>query len=258
MPRLLAITRAVSPGIARCELAFAPRRPIDHQRATVQHASYETALRDAGCAIERLPDADEHADGVFVEDTAVVLEEIAVITRPGAVSRQGETATTALALARYRPLATISAPGILDGGDVLVSGKTLFVGRSGRTNAEGFAQLRSIVTPLGYRTVAVEVRHCLHLKTAATLIDENLILLDEQRIDRRAFDDHHTTAVAPGEGEAANAVRVNGRVLLNAAAAQTGERLAARGIEVVMVENDELARAEGGLSCCSLIFSMAV
>jgi len=256
MSRLLAITRAVSPGIARCELAFARRRPIDHQRATVQHAAYEAALRDAGCAVERLPAADEHPDGVFVEDTAVVLDEIAVITRPGAVSRRGETATTARALARHRPLAEISAPGILDGGDVLVSGKTLFVGRSGRTNAEGFDQLRSIVAPLGYRAVDVEVRHCLHLKTAATLIDENLILLDEQRIDRSVFDGHHTTAVAPGEAEAANAVRVNGRVLLSAAGPHTGERLAARGIEVIMVENDELARAEGGLSCCSLILCL--
>ena len=114
------------------------------------------------------------------------------------------------------------------------------------------------MTPLAYRTVAVEVRHCLHLKTGATLIDEKLILLDEQRIDHRAFGDHHTTAVAPGEAAAANAVRVNGRVLLNAAGARTGERLAVRGIEVVMVENDELARAEGGLSCCSLIFSLAI
>lgn len=250
------MTRAVSPAIGSCELAFAARRRIDPDRAARQHAAYEDALRDAGCAIERLPRADHHPDGVFVEDTAVVLDDIAVIARPGARSRRGETETTAGALSAYRTLAGIRAPGTLDGGDVLVSGKDVFVGRSRRTNGDGIRQLGTILAPFGYRVFPLEVGRFLHLKTAATLIGERLILFDPERIDGDAFRGHETVPVAPGDGEAANAVCVNGRVMLNASAPRTGERLAARGIEPIMIANDELAKAEGGLSCCSLLLEI--
>ena len=147
MTQTLAMTRAVSPAIGSCELAFAARRRIDPRRAARQHAAYEDALRDAGCAVERLPAADHHPDGVFVEDTAVVLDEIAVIARPGAESRRGETETTARALSAYRTLAEIRVPGTLDGGDVMVSGKDVFVGRSRRTNGDGIRQLKAILAP---------------------------------------------------------------------------------------------------------------
>jgi dimethylargininase len=250
------MTRAVSPAVGSCELAFAARRRIDPRRAARQHAAYEDALRSAGCAIQRLAAADKHPDGVFVEDTAVVLDEIAVITRPGAESRRGETETTADALSAYRTLAQIRAPGTLDGGDVLVSGKDVFVGRSQRTNGEGIRQLEAALAPFGYRVFPLEVGRCLHLKTAATLIGERLILFDPDRIDGDAFPGHETVSVAPGEGEAANAVCVNGRVMLSASGPRTRERLAARGIETIMIANDELAKAEGGLSCCSLLLEL--
>jgi dimethylargininase len=257
MPQTLAMTRAVSPAIGRCELTFADRRRIDPRRAAAQHAAYEDALRSAGCSVERLPAADDHPDGVFVEDTAVVLDEIAVITRPGAESRRGETETTASALAAYRRLAEIRGPGTLDGGDVLVSGRDLFVGCSSRSNHDGIRQLEAAVTPFGYRVSRLEVGHCLHLKTAATLIGERLILIDPDRIDDDAFAGHRTVPVAPGEADAANALLVNGHVLLSASGPRTGERLAALGIETTMIANDELAKAEGGLSCCCLLLALA-
>ncbi len=253
---ILAITRAVSPAIERCEITFAAPGPIDYQRAVSQHSAYERALRDAGCLHQRLPAADQHPDGVFVEDAAIVLDEIAVITRPGAASRRGEVTSVASLLSNYRPLAGIQNPGTLDGGDVLVSGKTVFVGRSGRSNAAGIRQLENIITPLGYRLCVVAIRDCLHLKSAATLIGDGLILADESRVDTRAFAGHQVISVAAGEADAANALRAGKRVLLNASGERTRERLAARGIETVAVENDELAKADGGLTCCSLLLEI--
>lgn len=253
---LLAITRAVSPAIEQCEITFAAPGPIDYQRASSQHAAYESALRDAGCTIERLPALDHHPDGVFVEDTALAFDEIAVITRPGAVSRRGEVASVASLLARYRPLSEIVSPGTLDGGDVLVSGKTAYVGRSARSNADGIRQLAAIIAPLGYRLDTVEIRDCLHLKSSATLIADGLILADPARVDTAAFAGHEIIRVAEGEAEAANALLVNKLVLLNAAGRRTRERLAARGIETAAVANDELAKADGGLTCCSLLLKL--
>jgi len=253
---LLAITRAVSPAIEQCEVTFAAPDPIDYQRASNQHAAYESALRDAGCTIEHLPALDHHPDGVFVEDTALVFDEIGVITRPGAISRRGEVASVASLLARYRPLSEIVSPGTLDGGDVLVSGKTVYVGRSGRSNADGIRQLEAIIAPLGYRLDAVEIRDCLHLKSSATLIGDGLILADPARVDTTAFAGHEIILVAEGEAEAANALLVNRLVLLSAAGRKTRERLAARGIETAVVANDELAKADGGLTCCSLLLKL--
>jgi dimethylargininase len=253
---LLAITRTVSPAIEQCEVTFAAPGPIDHQRASSQHSAYESALRNAGCAIEHLPAVDHHPDGVFVEDTALVLDEIAVITRPGAISRRGEVESVASLLARYRPIARIVSPGTLDGGDVLVSGKLVYVGCSGRSNADGIRQLEAIIAPLGYQLDTVAIQDCLHLKSAATLIGDRLILADPSRVDATAFSGHEIIQVAEGEGDAANALRIGDLVLLSAAGQRTRERLAARGLKTTTVANDELAKADGGLTCCSLLLKL--
>jgi len=120
-PVVHALTRAVGPGLARCELTHLARVPIDVERAASQHRAYETALAGLGCRVTRLPPAPEHPDAVFVEDTAVVLDELAVIARPGAPSRRTETASVAPVLARYRALAALEAPATLDGGSSSVA-----------------------------------------------------------------------------------------------------------------------------------------
>ena len=159
----IALTREVSPALARCELTHLSRVPIDAALARIQHGRYEAALEALGCTVLRLPAAPDLPDAVFVEDTAVVLPEIAVVTRPGAASRRPESVATARALAAWRPLAFIEEPGTLDGGDVLRLGATLFVGVSGRSNASGIEQLRSLLEPLGYAVEAVSFAGCLHL-----------------------------------------------------------------------------------------------
>ena len=147
---MIAITRDVSPAMARCELTHRPRVPIDVGRAAEQHAGYERALTRLGCSVVRLGASAEMPDCVFVEDAAVVLDEMAVIARPGAASRRAETAAVADALRSHRPLARIEAPATLDGGDVLAAGRSIFIGRSSRTNDAAAAQMQALTAPFGY------------------------------------------------------------------------------------------------------------
>ncbi len=249
----VAITRAISAGIAHCELSYRAREPIDLERAREQHAAYEATLERLGCRLLRLPAVPEWPDSVFVEDTAVVLDEIAVIARPGAASRRPETEPIADVLARFRSLERIRAPATLDGGDVLRCGREIFVGRTGRTNADGVAQLRAFVSEFGYSVFEIEVSGCLHLKSAASVVAPSTLLVDPAHIDPRAFGGLRTVSVADEESAAANALRVRGQVLLSSGCSRTGKRLAAMGIEVIEVDNTELAKAEGGLTCCSLL-----
>ena len=164
---ITAYTRAVSPRLADCALTHLERCPIDPARAAQQHADYEAALVGADCRVVRLPELPDHPDGVFVEDTAILLGNDAIITRPGAPSRAEEADSTAAGLAAHFRVQRLSA-GTLDGGDVLRIGRTLYVGLSSRTDAAGAAALAGMVAPLGYRLVTVEPAQCLHLKTAVT------------------------------------------------------------------------------------------
>ena len=157
---LIAITRPVSPSLAKCELTHLAREPIDVARATSQHAAYEHLLGSLGATIVRAPAAPQFPDAVFIEDTAIVLDEVAVLTRPGAPSRQGESAAVAPVLAKYRSLLSMEPPATLDGGDVLRLGRTLYVGRSGRTNQEGIEELQRLVERFDYRVVPVEFTGC--------------------------------------------------------------------------------------------------
>jgi len=251
---MYALTRAVSDSIAGCELTHLERTPIDIERARAQHAAYVDALRACGCTLLAVPPAHELPDAVFVEDTAVVLDQVAVITRPGAPSRRAEVAAVADALARHRPVTRIAAPATLDGGDVLRVGRSLFVGASGRTNALGIAQLRTAVSPFGYEVVAVPLTGCLHLKTAVTPIGDEILLCNTDWVDPARFPGCHIVEVASGEPFGANALRVGSRVIYPAAFRSTAARLEAAGIGLVRVDVSELARAEGGVTCCSIVF----
>jgi dimethylargininase len=252
-PTYLAITRDISPAIERCQLTHIDRAPIDLSRARAEHAMYEAALRDLGCEVKRLPATPDMPDSVFIEDTAVVLDELAVITRPGAASRRVETAAVSTALRSHRPVAAILAPGTLDGGDVQVIGRTLYVGVGDRSNEAGVAQLRSIVASQGYSVKPVSFSGCLHLKTAVSLVADDLLLINPAWVDPNAFDGCATLDVDPAEPYAANAVLLGDTIVYPAEHVGTRRMLEDAGIRVRAVSAGELAKAEGGLTCLSLI-----
>jgi dimethylargininase len=249
----LAITRAVSSAFASCELTHLARVPIDVDRARAQHRAYEQALADAGASVRQLDAGADMPDSVFVEDIAVVFPEVAVVTRPGAAARRGEVAAVAAALAPLRPLREIRAPGTMDGGDVLVAGRRVFVGVSTRTNDAAVAQLRQMLGPRGYTVCATGVTGCLHLKSAVTVLDEATLLVNRAWIDQAAFGGFTLVDVDPGEPTAANALRLPDRIIFPSAFPRTARRLEARGLRVICVDVDEIGKAEGAVTCCSLI-----
>jgi dimethylargininase len=250
----IAITRPVSPGINRCELTHLERRPIDIPAASEQHRRYEEILERLGCRIARLSVEPDLPDSVFVEDAAVVFPEIAVITRPGAESRLPEIPSVAAALAPYRNLATLVPPASLDGGDVLTVGRSVYVGISGRSNEAGIEQLRAIIGPLGYAVTPIALRECLHLKSGVTQIAPATLLINRRWVDDRFLRCMQLIDVDPEEPAAANALLLDDVVIYPAAFPRTMERLAVAGVRVEPVDVSELAKAEGGVTCCSLIF----
>lgn len=255
---LLALTREVPESISRCELTHLSRSPIDLELARGQHKAYEEALVDAGCTIRRLPAADDLPDSVFVEDTAVVLDEVAVITLPGAPSRCPETASIAAALREERELTFIEEPAIVDGGDVLRAGRTVFVGQSSRTNAAGFRQLSDALSRYGYSVRPVTPRGCLHLKSAVTAFAEDGVVLNPEWVEASSFSGLTVIQVDPSEPAAANVLRVGEVVLCAASFPRTALLLQGAGMDVRMVDVSELAKAEGALTCCSVIVASVI
>ena len=249
----IAITRGVSATIDACELTHVTRTPIDVARAREQHAAYESAVASLGIEVRRIPADDRYPDAVFIEDTAIVLDELAVITRPGAESRRGEVDAVAAVLADYRTLVRIEAPATIDGGDVLQLDHVLYVGRTLRTNDDGIAQLREFIAPYGYRVVGVEVDGCLHLKSAVTRVRADALLLNPRWMSPAIFDGWRIIDVDDAEPAAANALRIGERVIYPEELPRTRRKLEAEGIEVIAVPAGELAKAEGGVTCCSLI-----
>ncbi len=250
---LVAITRPVPASLPQCELTHVDRVPIDVSRATAEHRQYEEALRALGCTIHHAPAADDLADSVFVEDVAIVLDEVAIITRPGAASRRAERDSVAAVLSDYRPLRTIGAPGTLDGGDVLRAGTRLFVGLSSRTNEDGASQLARLVEPFGYTLERIHTAKCLHLKSAVTLLEPNRVICNPAWIDVSAFDGLDAVHVDPAEPDAADTLRIGNTIIMAAAHERTAAELRGRGYSVCAVDVSELAKAEAGVTCCSLI-----
>ena len=248
-----ALTRAVSPAMARCELTHVARVPIDLELAAAQHAAYERALEQLGLSLRRLEAAPDLPDSVFVEDAAVVLDEVAIVTRPGAPSRRPETAAVADALADLRPIEHLVAPGTLDGGDVLRVGRRLFVGRSRRTNDEGIDQLRAIARRFGYVVDAVPIERCLHLKSAVTAVAADTLVIDPRAVPPGVFDGYRLIEVDPRESLAANALLAGEAVIYSDAFPSTAERLRRAGIDLRLLDVSEMAKAEGGVTCCSLL-----
>ena len=251
--RPTALTRHVSDSIVHCELTHRDRVPIDVDRARAQHAAYEEALRLVGFTVERVPAAPELPDAVFIEDTALVFDQIAVMAHPGAESRRSELPPVERALASHRALAHIEPPGTLDGGDVLVVERHVFVGRSSRTNDAGIEQLNAILSPFGYTVEGVPVLGCLHLKSAVTAIGGHTLLINRAWTRADAFRRYDLVDVHPFEPAAANALQVGERLIYPAEFPRTAERLERRDLKLHTVPASELAKAEGGVTCCSLI-----
>jgi len=250
---LIALTRAISPRMVDCELTHLARTPIDLPRAEAQHEAYEALLRTLGCDVRRVSAAPAYPDAVFIEDTAVVVDELAVLTRPGAASRRGEVEGVAEALASLRPCVRLTAPATLDGGDVLRIGRRLFVGHTPRTNEAGITQLRDALAPHGYTVTAVPVTGCLHLKSAVTAVDEATVLLNHAWVEPTVFAAYRVLLVDPAEPMAANILRVGEALLYADAYPRTLAILGAAGHRPHLVDASELAKAEGAVTCCSVL-----
>ncbi len=249
-----AITRAISSAMQDCELTHMERQALDLNRARQQHEAYNQALRELAVEVIELPEQAELADSVFVEDAALVFDEVAVITLPGAESRRQETRSIAEALAPHRQLLYITTPAILDGGDVLSIGKNVYVGLSSRSNSEAVAQLQEHLRPFGYTVHGLEMGQCLHLKTAVTALDDKSVLLNPDWVDAALFSGYDVVRTHPEEPFGANVVRVGSSLLYGAGYPNTLASIEALGHTVRVVDMSELAKAEGAVTCCSLLF----
>ncbi|MGB2898576.1 MAG: arginine deiminase family protein [Candidatus Acidiferrum sp.] len=251
---LTAITRAVSPAIVHCEISFIDRKPIDLAIAQDQHHAYETLLEKLGARVLSLPAEPALPDSMFVEDPAIVLDELAVILPLGTASRRPEAASLANALSPFRKLAYVTLPGTLEGGDILRIGSKLFVGLTKRSNAEGLRQLASILAPHKYEVIAVPVTGCLHLKSAVTHIGGNTLLANRAWFDAAPFAASDWIDVDPAEPHAANALAFGGTIIFPASFPRTRVRLEDQGFHVTPLDISELQKAESGLTCSSLLF----
>jgi dimethylargininase len=251
--RLTAITREVSSSINDCALSFHARQPIDVTKAVAQHKAYQDCLAGLGVRIVSLPAESGLPDAVFVEDPAVVMDEVAIISIMGALSRRPEANSLAKTLSCYRPLKFLAAPATLDGGDVLRIGRSVFVGLSRRTNQEGINQLHDLLGTYGYQVQPVEVRGCLHLKSACSYIGRNTILLNRSWIDAERLHGFELLDVPKEEPAAANALLLNDVVIMPVSFPRTSVLLEQRGFVVRTIDVSELQKAEAGVTCCSLI-----
>ncbi|MGB7924381.1 MAG: arginine deiminase family protein, partial [Pyrinomonadaceae bacterium] len=252
---LKAITRGVSRHIARCELTFRQRERVDYERAVRQHAAYCDLLSRHGAEVVNLEASDSNPDCCFVADTAVVLDEVAVIASMGARSRRSETSAVEKIVSAHRAeVARIESPATLDGGDVVCLGKQIFVGRSSRTNLEGIKALSRIARPFGYDVTPVDVTGSLHLTTACSALDEETVLVNPRWIDAAPFARYWVLPVPEEEPWATNTVRVGDTLCVEAAAPRTLELVARHCPNVETIDISEFRKAEGSLSCLSILF----
>ncbi|MEP6715408.1 MAG: arginine deiminase family protein [Terriglobia bacterium] len=251
---LAALTRAVSPSLTACELTWLPRQPIDIELAIQQHHAYERALSGLGLHIISLPAEPALPDSMFVEDPLLVLDEIAILTRMGAVSRRAEGETLAAAIAPFRALHRLTEPATLEGGDVMRIGRDLYVGLSGRTNEAGIDRLRTAVEPFGYRVIAVRMNGCLHLKSACCFAGDGVLVANPAWLDLAPFCDLEVLPVPDDEPGAANVLRIHDTLLMPACFPKTEALLRSKGFNVQTVDISELIKAEAAVTCSSVIF----
>lgn len=251
----VAITRKISPRFSECEITHIERTPIDMNIARQQHDTYVNLLTELGCNVIELPEEQNLPDSVFVEDVAFILPEAAVITRPGADSRKPETQSIIPHLAKHLPLVHIVEPATVDGGDVLVLGKKIYVGMSTRSNQAAIDQLTKLLAQYGYTVQGVEMTDCLHLKTAVTKVDDKTLLINPNWVDVKNFPEYDLIEVHASEPFAANCLPINGKIIYPITFPETRKRLEEKGYSIAPMDLSELAKAEGAVTCCSLIIN---
>jgi dimethylargininase len=250
---LIGLVRSVSPKLASCELTYVAAQPMDPVVASRQHDVYVETLRRHGAEIVRAESLPDHPDGVFVEDTAVVLDEVAVIARP-TLSRRDEVQSVADVLAKHRQVKRISEPATLEGGDVFRAERTIFVGLTTRTNPAGVDQLRGFVEGFGYEVRAVPVTGVLHLKSACTYVGRKTIIANPRAVDRALFAGFDVIDVPASEPGGAEALSIGDSVVVPASFPMTAALLRDRGFEVETFDMSELQKAEAGVTCMSILF----
>jgi len=255
---LTAMTREINAAMNSCELTFLTRDKIDMDLAKQQHQQYQSVLSSLGCEIVIVPTESNLADSVFIEDTAVVLDEVAVLCRPATALRGQEVAGVEDVLQQYRTLISIQSPGTLEGGDLLRVGKVIYAGLSTRSNQNGIEQLSRIVADYGFSVKTVETEKCLHLKSAISEVAPGVLLINPDWISRSTFKNYELIDVDKEEEHAANALLVGQKIIYPSSFPRTLEKLVNAGLDVTQVNVSELQKAEGAVTCCSLIFKMSL
>ena len=253
--RLIAITHVPSARMASGERTYVEREAIDFGLALQQHAAYEGALRACGAHVVQLDINRELPDCVFVEDTAIVLDEVAVMMSMGAESRRAEPPAIERALRKYREIERVTLPATIDGGDVVRCGRALYVGESPRSNRAGIEAVREIVSAYGYTVTGVPVRNCLHLKSACSALPDGSFLVNRDWIDVSSLPSDRLAQVPPKEPWAGDVLVIGERIIVSSAFQGTIDTLRARGWTVIPVPISEFAKAEGGVTCMSLVFT---
>lgn len=252
MPSRKALVRRPSPRLSEGLVTHLERRPVDAELALVQWETYTSVLQGYGWDVREVEPADDCPDGVFVEDTVVMFRNVALISRPGAETRRPETAGVESVLVERLGCSVnrVREPGTLDGGDVLKIGDTVYVGRGGRTNAEGVRQLRAVFEPLGARVVAVPVSRVLHLKSAVTALPDGTVIGYEPLVDSTAVFERFLSVP---EEAGAHVVVLNGNSILMAASApKSAELFSDLGFTPVPVDISEFEKLEGCVTCLSV------
>ncbi len=254
--RLVAITHVPSPNMQDYERTYVAGEDVNYAAALAQHAAYEETLRRCGAEVTQLDTNVALPDCVFVEDTAIVLDDVAVMMSMGAASRRREPAGIEPALVAYRTIERVRLPGTIDGGDVVRAGRALFVGESPRTNAEGIASLRQVLWPYGYSVTGVPVHGCLHLKTACSTLPDGRFLVNSEWVDTAALGDAGLVEVPNHEPWAGDVLVIGEQIIVSDAFPETMLLLRNEGFEVLPVSVSEFAKAEGGVTCMSLVFTV--
>ncbi|HEX3865772.1 MAG TPA: hypothetical protein VHV78_03435 [Gemmatimonadaceae bacterium] len=252
--RLVAITHLPSPSMQDGERTFAGDDIVDAALALEQHAAYRSALEQCGAAVAVLSANRAMPDCVFVEDTALVLDEVAIMMSPGAVSRRGEPAGIEPALRPYREIAYVALPATIDGGDIVRAGRSLYVGASARTSGDGIAALREIVTRFGYSVTGVPVEKCLHLKSACSALADGRFLVNAEWIDVAPLPASALISVPDDEPCAGDVLVIGEHIISSDAFPRTADLLRSTGAEVIPVSVSEFAKVDGGVTCLSLVF----
>jgi dimethylargininase len=251
---MIAITHVPSPNMEHCQRTFVARVPVDYGRAVRQHQAYRQTLWACGADVTVLDVNRELPDSTFIEDTAIVLDEVAVLASMGAESRRAEPAGIEPELRKYREVHRVELPATVDGGDVLRVGKILLVGMTSRTNSAGVSALGAVACRYGYNVVAVPVRGCLHLKSACTALPDQSLLVNPDWLDAPALQGFHRVDVAEDEPDAANVALVGDHVCAAAGHPRTADRIRRLGFDVRTIDLSEFAKAEGCVTCLSLLF----